>query len=91
VKTLGERLGKSHLVPAQGASAELVAAGLISFAGFTGYPVSTTHVVTGGIAGTMVGSGAGVQRATVWRIAAAWILTLPATIALSCGLFYLLS
>jgi phosphate/sulfate permease len=50
VKTLGERLGKSHLVPAQGASAELVAAALISFAGFTGYPVSTTHVVTGGIA-----------------------------------------
>jgi PiT family inorganic phosphate transporter len=91
VTTLGERLGKSHLVPAQGASAELVAAGLISLAGFTGYPVSTTHVVTGGIAGTMVGSGAGVQRTTVWRIAAAWILTLPATIALSCGLFYLLS
>jgi inorganic phosphate transporter, PiT family len=91
VKTLGERLGKQHLVPAQGASAELVAAGLISFAGFTGYPVSTTHVVTGGIAGTMVGSGAGVQRATLRMIAAAWLLTLPATIALSCGLFYLLS
>jgi inorganic phosphate transporter, PiT family len=91
VKTLGERLGKSHLVPAQGASAELVAAGLISFAGFTGYPVSTTHVVTGGIAGTMVGSGAGVQRTTLWLISAAWVLTLPATIALSSGLFYLLS
>jgi inorganic phosphate transporter, PiT family len=91
VTTLGERLGKSHLVPAQGASAELVAAGLISFAGFSGYPVSTTHVVTGGIAGTMVGSGAGVQPRTVWMIAAAWIFTLPATIALSCGLFYLLS
>lgn len=91
VRTLGERLGKSHLVPAQGASAELVAAGLIGFAGFSGYPVSTTHVVTGGIAGTMVGSGAGVQRRTVWMIAAAWVLTLPATIVLSCGLFYLLS
>jgi PiT family inorganic phosphate transporter len=91
VTTLGERLGKTHLVPAQGASAELVAAGLIGFAGFTGYPVSTTHVVTGGIAGTMVASGAGVQPATLWRIATAWILTLPATIALSCGLFYLLS
>jgi inorganic phosphate transporter, PiT family len=91
VKTLGERLGKQHLVPAQGASAELVAAGLIGFAGFTGYPVSTTHVVTGGIAGTMVGSGAGIQRSTLWLIAAAWILTLPATIALSCGVFYLLS
>jgi inorganic phosphate transporter, PiT family len=91
VKTLGERLGKSHLVPAQGASAELVAAGLIGFAGFTGYPVSTTHVVTGGIAGTMVGSGAGVQPKTLWMIAAAWVLTLPATIGLSCGIFYLLS
>jgi PiT family inorganic phosphate transporter len=91
VTTLGERLGKAHLVPAQGASAELVAAGLIGFAGFTGYPVSTTHVVTGGIAGTMVASGAGLQPLTLWRIALAWILTLPATIALSCGLFYLLS
>ncbi len=91
VTTLGERLGKAHLVPAQGASAELVAAGLIGFAGFTGYPVSTTHVVTGGIAGTMVASGAGVQPATLWQIATAWILTLPATVALSCGLFYLLS
>jgi PiT family inorganic phosphate transporter len=91
VKTLGERLGNSHLVPAQGASAELVAAGLIGIAGFSGYPVSTTHVVTGGIAGTMVASGAGVQRATLWQIAAAWILTLPGTIVISGGLFYLLS
>jgi inorganic phosphate transporter, PiT family len=91
VKTLGERLGNSHLVPAQGACAELVAAGLIGFAGFSGYPVSTTHVVTGGIAGTMVASGAGVQSATLWQIGAAWILTLPGTIAISGGLFYLLS
>jgi inorganic phosphate transporter, PiT family len=91
VQTLGERLGNKHLVPAQGASAELVAAGLIGFAGFSGYPVSTTHVVTGGIAGTMVASGAGVQAGTVWQIAAAWLLTLPATIAISGGLFYLLS
>lgn len=90
VKTLGERLGKVHLVPAQGASAELVAAGLIGYAGFGGYPVSTTHVVTGGIAGTMVASGAGLQRGTVTMIATAWVTTLPATIALSCGLFYLL-
>lgn len=90
VTTLGERLGKQHLVPAQGASAELVAAGLIGFAGFSGYPVSTTHVVTGGIAGTMVASGAGVQGGTLWQIAAAWILTLPATILLSGSLFYLL-
>jgi inorganic phosphate transporter, PiT family len=91
VKTLGERLGNKHLVPAQGASAELVAAGLIGFAGFSGYPVSTTHVVTGGIAGTMVASGAGVKSGTVWQIAAAWLLTLPATVAISGVLFYLLS
>jgi PiT family inorganic phosphate transporter len=91
VKTLGERLGKEPLVPAQGASAELVAAGLIGFAGFTGYPVSTTHVVTGGIAGTMVASGAGLHHLTVKRIAWAWVLTLPGTICLSAFLFYFLS
>ncbi|WP_267425711.1 inorganic phosphate transporter [Methylobacterium sp. GC_Met_2] len=91
VRTLGERLGKQHLVPAQGAAAELVAAGLIGGAGITGFPVSTTHVVTGGIAGTMVGSGAGVQPATLWQIATAWVLTLPATIVLSGTMFYLMS
>jgi inorganic phosphate transporter, PiT family len=71
VKTLGERLGKQHLVPAQGGSAELAAASVIGVAGFTGFPVSTTHVVTGGIAGTMVGSGVGIQKATLWQIATA--------------------
>jgi PiT family inorganic phosphate transporter len=91
VKTLGSRLGKQHLVPAQGAAAELVAAFLIGGAGFTGFPVSTTHVVTGGITGTMVGSGAGIQKTTLWQIATAWVLTLPATTALSAGLLYLLS
>ncbi len=91
VTTLGERLGKEKLVPAQGGSAELAAAAVIGSAGFTGFPVSTTHVVTGGISGTMVGSGAGLQSATLWRIATAWVLTLPATIALSGGLFYIWS
>ncbi|HEY3721336.1 MAG TPA: inorganic phosphate transporter [Roseiarcus sp.] len=91
VKTLGERLGNQNLVPAQGASAEFAAASVIGAAGFTGYPVSTTHVVTGGISGTMVGSGAGLPKATVWQIATAWVLTLPATMILSGGLFYLLS
>ena len=91
VTTLGERLGKEKLVPAQGASAELAAASVIGVAGFTGFPVSTTHVVTGGISGTMVGSGDGLQKATLWRIATAWILTLPATILISGGLFYMLS
>ena len=89
VKTLGERLGKQRLAPAQGASAELVSAAVIGIAAFTGGPVSTTHVVTSGIAGTMVGSGAGVHMTIVRQIAAAWILTLPATILISGGLFYL--
>jgi PiT family inorganic phosphate transporter len=91
VTTLGEKLGKQHLAPAQGAAAEVVAAGLIGAAGFSGFPVSTTHVVTGGIAGTMVASGAGVEPGMLKQIGAAWILTLPATVALSAGLFYLLS
>ena len=91
VTTLGERLGKQHLVPAQGAAAEMVAAGLIGGAGLSGFPVSTTHVVTGGIAGTMVASGAGIAPAMLKQIGLAWILTLPATMALSAGLFYLLS
>jgi PiT family inorganic phosphate transporter len=91
VKTLGERLGRQHLAPAQGACAELVGAGLIGVAGFTGYPVSTTHVVTGGIAGTMVASGAGLHRETLRQIAWAWILTLPATAAISGGLFCLVA
>ena len=91
VTTLGERLGKQHLAPAQGAAAEIVAAALIGGAGFSGYPVSTTHVVTGGITGTMVGSGAGIQPSTLWQIGTAWLLTLPATILISGGLFYILS
>jgi PiT family inorganic phosphate transporter len=90
VTTLGERLGTTHLTPAQGGSAELVSAVLIGTAGFTGLPVSTTHVVTAGIAGTMLGSGAGLQPQTVIRIILAWVLTLPVTILLSAGLFYLL-
>ena len=90
VETLGERLGKQHLVPAQGAAAEIVAAVLIGGAGVTGLPVSTTHVVTSGIAGTMVGSGAGVQGKVIWQIALAWVLTLPMTILIAGGLFLLL-
>ena len=91
VTTLGERLGKQHLVPAQGAAAELVAAALIGGAGFTGLPVSTTHVVTSGIAGTMVGAGAGLQGGMIRQIVWAWLLTLPATTAVSGGLFLLLA
>ncbi len=91
VRTLGERLGKQHLVPAQGAAAELVAAGLIGAAGITGLPVSTTHVVTSGIAGTMVGANAGLDRGMLVQIALAWVLTLPVTMAVAGGLFLVLA
>ena len=91
VKTLGERVGRLHLTPDQGASAELVGAALIGTADFTGLPVSTTHIITSGIAGTMVGSGAGLNRDMLIRIALAWLFTLPITIAVATGRFYVLS
>lgn len=90
VTTLGERLGKVHLTPAQGAAAEVVSAAVIGVAGFTGLPVSTTHIVTSGIGGTMVSSGAGLQYATISRILMAWVFTLPVTILISAGMYYLL-
>jgi PiT family inorganic phosphate transporter len=91
VRTLGERLGKEHMTPGQGGSAELVGAVLIGVAGFTGLPVSTTHIITSGIAGTMVAGGQGVQGRMVSRIVMAWVFTLPATILIAGALFYLLA
>jgi PiT family inorganic phosphate transporter len=91
VKTLGERLGNVHLTPAQGASTELVSAILIGTAGFTGLPVSTTHIVTSGIGGTMVSSGAGLRYGMISRIVIAWLVTLPVTILIAGGLYYLLA
>lgn len=91
VKTLGERLGNIHLTPAQGASAEVISALLIGTAGFTGLPVSTTHIVTSGIAGTMVASGAGLKYGMISRIAIAWLITLPVTISIAGGLYYFLA
>ena len=91
VTTLGERLGNVHLTPAQGASAEVVSALLIGTAGFTGLPVSTTHIVTSGIGGTMVASGAGLRYGMISRIAIAWVLTLPITILIAGGLYYILT
>jgi PiT family inorganic phosphate transporter len=90
VRTLGERLGKAHMTPGQGGSAELVGSLLIGTAGFTGLPVSTTHIITSGIAGTMVAGGQGVQRSMLVRIGLAWVFTLPVTMLLAGGLFYLL-
>jgi PiT family inorganic phosphate transporter len=91
VTTLGERLGNVHLTPAQGASAEVVSALLIGTAGFTGLPVSTTHIVASGISGTMVASGAGLRYGMISRIAIAWVLTLPITILIAGGLYYILT
>lgn len=91
VTTLGERLGNVHLTPAQGVAAEVVSAILIGTAGFTGLPVSTTHIVTAGIGGTMVTAGAGLRYGMVLRILTAWILTLPVTIVAAGGLYYLLA
>jgi PiT family inorganic phosphate transporter len=91
VTTLGERLGNIHLTPAQGASAEVVSALLIGTAGFTGLPVSTTHIVASGIAGTMVTSGAGLRYGMISRIVIAWVFTLPATIVIAGGLYYVLA
>ncbi|WP_428535457.1 inorganic phosphate transporter [Rhodopila sp.] len=91
VTTIGERIGKRHLSPAQGASAELVGGVLIGTAGFSGLPVSTTHIISSGVAGTMAGSGAGIQSQVVWQIIIAWVATLPATIVLSGALFWLFS
>jgi PiT family inorganic phosphate transporter len=90
VRTLGERLGKQHMTPGQGASAELVGSILIGTAGFTGLPVSTTHIITSGIAGTMIAGGQGVQAGMLVRIGLAWLFTLPVTTFISASLFYVL-
>jgi PiT family inorganic phosphate transporter len=91
VTTLGERLGNLHLTPAQGAAAEVVSAVLIGSAGFTGLPVSTTHIVTSGIGGTMVAAHAGLRYSMLSRILIAWGLTLPVTVLVAGGLYYLLA
>ena len=87
VKTLGEKIGKSHLTYAQGASAELVAAGTIGMADVVGMPVSTTHILSSGIAGAMFANRSGLQAATLRNILLAWVLTVPATVLLGSVLF----
>jgi len=87
VVTVGEKIGKSHLTYAQGASAEFVAACTIQLADMYGLPVSTTHVLSSGIAGTMAANHSGLQKATLRNILLAWVLTLPACMFLGGGLF----
>jgi PiT family inorganic phosphate transporter len=89
VVTVGEKIGKEHLTYAQGACAELIAMCTISAADNFGLPVSTTHVLSSGVAGTMAANGSGLQWSTIRNIAAAWVFTLPAAALLSGTLFYL--
>ena len=91
VVTVGEKIGKSHLTYAQGASAELVAMGTIGAADMLGLPVSTTHVLSSGVAGTMAANRSGLQMSTIRNLLMAWVLTLPVSILLSGSLYALLS
>jgi phosphate/sulfate permease len=92
VVTIGEKIGKEHLSYVQGASAELVAASTIGVSTLFGLPVSTTHVLSSGVAGSMVAKKGikNLQMKTVRNILLAWLITLPATIVMSGGLFLLL-
>ena len=91
VVTVGERIGKTHLTYGQGAAAELVAAGTIGLADGFGLPVSTTHVLSSGVAGTMAANGSGIQWSTLRSIGLAWVLTLPCAMAISGTLFLIFS
>jgi inorganic phosphate transporter, PiT family len=88
VVTVGEKIGKNHLTYAQGAAAEITAMATIGAADGLGLPVSTTHVLSSGIAGTMLANRSGLQMSTVRNLLLAWVLTLPAAMTLSGCLFY---
>ncbi len=89
VVTVGEKIGKTHLTYAQGAAAELVAMATIGAADVYGLPVSTTHVLSSGVAGTMSANGSGLQMSTLRNLALAWVLTLPVAMILSGSLYWL--
>ena len=91
VVTVGEKIGKTHLTYAQGASAELVAMLTIGAADIYGLPVSTTHVLSSGVAGTMAANRSGLQMSTLRNLAMAWVLTLPVAMLLSGSLYWVFS
>ncbi len=88
VVTVGEKIGKSHLTYAQGAAAEITAMATIGAADYFGLPVSTTHVLSSGVAGTMAANHSGLQWGTVRNLLMAWVLTLPVAMTLSGFLFW---
>ncbi|ADZ44262.1 TPA: inorganic phosphate transporter PitA [Yersinia enterocolitica] len=87
--TIGEKIGKKGMTYAQGVSAQMTAAVSIGIASYTGMPVSTTQVLSSAVAGTMLVDGGGVQSKTVKNIMLAWVLTLPISILLSGGLYWI--
>jgi inorganic phosphate transporter, PiT family len=87
VVTVGEKIGKTHLTYAQGASAELVAAATVIAASQYSLPVSTTHVLSSGVAGAMAANHSGLQMQTLRNLLLAWVLTLPVTVLLGAGIF----
>ena len=88
VVTVGEKIGKNHLTYAQGAAAEITAMATIGAADMYGLPVSTTHVLSSGVAGTMMANHSGLEWATVRNLLMAWVLTLPVAMMLSGFLFW---
>ena len=88
VVTVGEKIGKDHLTYAQGAAAEITAMTTIAAADSFGLPVSTTHVLSSAVAGTMAANRSGLQWGTVRNLLMAWVLTLPASVILSGTLYW---
>ena len=89
VITIGEKIGKSHLTYAQGASAELITMTTIAASDMFGLPVSTTHVLSSGVAGTMVANRSGIHMQTIRNLIAAWVLTMPMAILMSASFYYI--
>jgi PiT family inorganic phosphate transporter len=89
VVTVGEKIGKDHLTYGQGAAAEITAMATIGAADYMGLPVSTTHVLSSGVAGTMWANKSGLQWSTIRNLIMAWVLTLPASILLAAVLYWM--
>ena len=87
--TIGEKIGKKGMTYGQGMAAQVTAAASIGIASYTGMPVSTTHILSSSVAGTMLVDGGGLQSKTIKNIAMAWVLTLPVSILLSAGLYWI--